>query len=117
MKIPVIRAFDDVDHDPIKDWIPEDPYDIDICIRFSIGPSDEMGIDYFDGHFITKNYEEEYASYLQPRYFLIERYSLPVILEMVTLFIETCSRPDWEQTAQAIGKRLSWEYEGYHSSN
>ncbi|MCR1795728.1 MULTISPECIES: Imm8 family immunity protein [unclassified Leptospira] len=119
MKKPVIRAFDfDAnDHDPIEDWVPEDPYDIDIWITFSIGPSDEIGSDYFDGHFITKNYEEKYALVSKSPYFLIERYSLSAILEMVTVFIESCSRADWEQTAKEICKKLDWEFEGYHPAS
>jgi hypothetical protein len=67
----IIKSFDCVDHDPIEEWIPGDINDIDIWITFSIGPSDEVGADYFQGHFITKNYLKHYGSCKLPRFFSI----------------------------------------------
>ena len=58
---PEIKKFDSLDHDPIESWNPKNPYDVDIVITFAIGNSNGDEADYFEGHFITKNYEDKYS--------------------------------------------------------
>ena len=42
-----IKGYDCVQHDPISEWIPEDIYDIDVWLTFSIGLQGQNRADYF----------------------------------------------------------------------
>lgn len=51
---PIIISYDCTDHDPIEEWVPDDVFDIDFWMNFTIGP-DNKGGDNFQVHVVTPN--------------------------------------------------------------
>ena len=113
MQVPVIHGFFCVDHDPIEEWQPEDPSDVDVRVDVYIGPDENPSGMYFTAHITTSKILRTgmYKNYLGPE---IEEYSWAGAKNWIESYVAGCAAYSWEQVIDNLRKRLYWEYEGMH---
>ena len=107
---PVIVSYDCFHLDPIEEWIPEDPYDVDFWMNFTIGPNESSG-DNFDVRIVTPNNlrgkdSDKYA-------IVLKEYSLQLVLETVNKMLEDIQALDWVHVTDELSKKMHWEYQDY----
>lgn len=107
---PIIISYDCTDHDPIDKWIPDDSYDVDYWMKFTIGPGNEGG-ENFRVRVVTPNNLHSKAS---PKYAIIlTEYSwLKVIVEVGAL-LDKCQDTNWAGIAEKLSQFMCREYENY----
>jgi hypothetical protein len=115
MPIPVLKAVDCIDHDPISQWRPESDSDVCYSLCLHIGTSGRDGEDLFYVDVATPQAIEEkrLGSALSERSIIVERYSWAKVLERVHAILEACEGADWNQQSQLLRKHFSWEFEDY----
>ncbi|WP_413664746.1 Imm8 family immunity protein [Microbulbifer sp. CNSA002] len=105
-----INSYDCVDHDPIDQWVPNDPYDVDIWVNFRIGPDTESG-DNFQVHIVTPNNLHGKGS---TKYAIIlYEYSWKKVLRTVESMLEQCQCTSWIGISRQLANLMHWEYENY----
>ena len=111
MIIPIIKSFDCIDHDPIKDWMPSDPTDVNFWMNFSIGPHNEEGADYFQANVVTPAGLDKDPG--DGRVILLDRYSWERLQTKMNELLESCCGQTWADSCQKLSKHLLWEFENY----
>jgi hypothetical protein len=107
---PVILNFDCIDHDPIEEWVPENPKNVDFWMNFTIGPDSRAG-DYFQVHVLT---EENFKATKEKRHaIVIKEYSLDNLLIEIDKILEKCHGSDWEEMSLKLSQYMGWEFENY----
>jgi hypothetical protein len=107
---PIIISYDCTDHDPIEQWVPNDPFDVDIWINFTIGPNSKSG-DNFLARVITSNNlhgkdSDKYAV-------ILTEYSWANVIYEINRFLEMCSGNNWLEISEKLSKFMHWEYQDY----
>ncbi len=107
---PEILSFECVELEPVQDWIPDDPYDVDFWMTFFIGEEGKGG-DYFYARVATPNNlhgknSDKYA-------IVLTEYSLFSVLDEVNKKLEEIEAEDWAHVADELSKFMKWEYENY----
>ncbi|GAA6168385.1 Imm8 family immunity protein [Sessilibacter corallicola] len=110
-KTPEIKEWDCVNHDPIEEWIPDDPLDVEFWCRLRIGIKEENDADNFDVHVAT----HKAVSRLKDKnyLFVIPYYeswnSVHRCLESV---VQQCVGENWLAVCEQLSERFRWEFEG-----
>ena len=108
---PVIKSFDCVDHDPIDEWIPVDPFDVDFWMNFSIGVEESKGADNFQVHVVT---HETIKNTKDKKYMIVlDSYSWPKLLKQVEDILMKCEGYDWSDISEKLSKYFYWEFDNY----
>jgi hypothetical protein len=108
MLTPIIISYDCLEYDPIDQWQPQDPHNINISINFTIGIRPPSG-DNFILHIVTPNNLE-----LLNRYSLvIDAFDLKKILTHVHQILEKCKGDDWQEISNQLSQFFEWEFENY----
>ena len=110
---PIIIDFDCADHDPIDEWVPSDPFDVDFWMNFTFG-YDQTGGDNFQVHIVShKNLRgpnpEKYA-------IIIHEYSWQAVLESVNEILQKCQGKDWDEVSKKLSMFMYWEFENYRTT-
>ncbi|TDQ49300.1 Imm8 family immunity protein [Permianibacter aggregans] len=102
----VIVSYDCSDHDPIDEWTPTDPFDVDVWINFTIGPTARAGHNY-QVRFVTWN------NYVADQRFTIplERYSFSAVLDAVEDILKSNQGSNWEEVSRVLSRYFDWEYD------
>lgn len=112
-KVPQIKSFDCVDHDPIEQWVPSDPNDVDFWMNFSIGMAGEEGADNFQVHVVTRKSSSS-SSAVEPKYSVVlEAYSWPALLKAVAAVLESCKGSNWNDISAKLAGKFAWEFDSY----
>jgi hypothetical protein len=111
---PIIISYDCTDHDPIEEWVPDDVFDVDFWINFTIGP-DMKGGDNFQVHIVTPNNlhgkdSEKYA-------IVIKQYSWSSLLTVIINMLEKCQGRNWSEISEKLSQLMYWEFENYQPYN
>lgn len=107
---PLILSFDCVDYDPIDLWVPENCYDVDFWMNFTIG-YDQGGGDNFLLHVVSPiNLQgpesDKYA-------IVLTEYSWNLVLERVNNILEKCHGNNWSEISEKLSNHMYWEFENY----
>jgi len=107
---PVLVSYDCSDIDSIDRWIPEDPYDVDFWMNFTIGPDETEGHDYQVRIVTPKNIRDESSR----KYLLVVlEYSWSNVLAALEDIFNKCQSTDWDDMSLKLSKYMLWEFEGY----
>ena len=111
LKTPEIKSWDCSDHDPIEDWVPDDPSDVEFWFNISIGIKNEVGADNFQVHVATN---KAVASVADKRKLVIIPYyeGWEQILAVLQPMVEQCTDISWSGMSNQLSKMFFWEYEG-----
>lgn len=107
---PVIVSYDCTDYDPIDKWVPDDPYNVDFWMNFTIGP-DMKGGDNFQVHIATPNNLNGKNS--DKHAIVLNEYSWPSVLAAVEHMLEKCQGTDWSEISEKLSQLMCWEFEDY----
>jgi hypothetical protein len=107
---PIIISYDCSDHDPIDKWTPDDPFDVDIWVNFTIG-TDKMGGDNFLVRIVTPN--NLHGKNSDKWAIVIVEYSWENILAKINRLLEESSGDDWADISRNLSSRMHWEYQDY----
>ena len=107
---PVIISHDCTDHDPIEKWVPDDIFDVDFWMNFSIGPDHEGG-DNFQVRVVTPNNLQGKSS--AKHAIILNEYSWPKVIAEVEAMLEKSQDINWLGISEQLAKLMYWEYENY----
>lgn len=107
---PVIISYDCTDHDPIDKWLPDDLYDVDIWVNFTIGP-DFKGGDNFQVRIVTPNNLRGKDS--AKHAIILNEYSWSKVLDAVEAMLEQCQDISWIGISEQLSQLMYWEYDNY----
>lgn len=115
MAIPILKAFDCFDHDPIDQWRPDSDSEAYYSLCLHIGPPDEEGADLFYVDVATPQAINalNLGKRMSERGIVVNPYSWENVLAVVRTILERCAGEDWSQQSQLLAKHFSWEYENY----
>lgn len=106
----IINSYHCLEHDPIEDWQPENPADINVSINFTIG-LEATSRDNFLLHVITPSQQ---VGSLPTKYTLvIDYFKIQIILTSVQDMLEQCQGNSWEDITQKLSQFMQWEFENY----
>lgn len=106
----VIKDYDCIDHDPIKDWIPDDKNDVDIFITSHIGPKDGSGFELFNANIVTPN---NVPTSKKAKYIKIVEYDFELVIKKVNDLLNNFESDDWNETSSYLNHYLDWEFDNY----
>jgi hypothetical protein len=109
-----IKGFDCADHDPIAEWVPEDPSAVDVFITFHIGPVGGSGADLFHARFLAEGAPPIPA---RAKRFALGEYSFEAAYAAVKALVERAEAPDWDSLARGLAVFMDWEFENYTPAN
>lgn len=114
-----VEVFRSDGHHTVETWIPDDPFDVAICLTIHVGPKDSIARDLFETAIYTKTAlkkcEKEYGKEFtdqQSDTIVVERYVWPEIRKNLDAIIEGCLRETPGDTLNELRKHFHWEYEG-----
>ncbi|TDF34653.1 hypothetical protein EYS14_23130 [Alteromonadaceae bacterium M269] len=112
--IPLVRAYDCADYDPIDSWIFEDLSEVDFWLNISVGVEGHEATNNFQLHVVT----QRTISMLEDKKYLlvIPYYSWDVVIKEINKILSTCIGVSWEGMCFDISKHFLWEYEGAERS-
>jgi len=115
MKIPQLKGFDCIDHDPINEWTPETDEDVFYSLCLHIGYPDSDGADYFYVDVLTPQAINHLnlGKRLSQRKIIVNPYTWEAVLESVRATLERCAGENWSQQSTLLAKCFSWEFENY----
>jgi len=110
LKRAVIVSYDCADIDPIEKWIPEDKYDVDFWMNFTIG-LDQNGGDNFQVRVVTPSNlrGEESGQYA----IILNSYSWTAVISSIEVMLEQCQDIGWSGISNQLSKLMYWEYQDY----
>lgn len=107
---PIIISYDCTDHDPIDKWVPDNVFDVDFWMNFTIG-SDSKGGDNFQVRVATpNNLRGNNAAY---HAIILNEYVWPKVLSAVEAILGQCQDPNWEDITRQLSQLMYWEFENY----
>lgn len=107
---PIIISYDCTDHDPIDKWVPDDVYDVDFWMNFTIGP-DSKGGDNFQVRVVTPS--NLHGKNSAKHAIIISEYSWPQVIAAVEVMLEQCQDKNWTGISEQLSQLMYWEYENY----
>lgn len=115
MKIPQLKGYDCIDHDPIDEWVPESDADVFYSLCLHIGSPNSEGADLFYVDVVTPLAINNHnlGRRLSQRKIIVNPYSWEAVLESVQAILERCAGENWSQQSTLLAKHLSWEFENY----
>jgi hypothetical protein len=115
MKIPQLKGYDCIDHDPIDEWVPESDADVFYSLCLHIGLPDSEGADLFYVDVMTPQAINNHnlGKRLRQRRIIVNPYAWDAVLESVRSILERCAGEDWSQQSTLLAKHFSWEFENY----
>ena len=115
MKLPQLKGYDCIDHDPIDEWAPESDSDVFYYLCLHIGPPDELGADYFQVYVTTPQAINQHnlGRRLSQHRIIVNPYTWEAVLESVRATLESCAGENWSQQSTLLAKHFSWEFENY----
>ena len=111
LQIPRIISFDCADHDPIEEWVPSDPYDVEIWVNFQIGLDDSEVGDNFVAHVLTHK-AISHAKDKKQISLVLPVYSFELLMTEMQSLLSKSSGSDWLEIQDKLRGKLHWEYEG-----
>ncbi len=108
--IPIILSYDCVEHDPIDNWIPDDVYDVDLYINFTIGTDNTAGDNFLLRVVTPNNLQGQNAS---QHSIVIHEYSFINVMQKVEDILQQCQGSHWQEISEKLAKFMSWEFDGY----
>lgn len=108
--IPIIISYDCTDHDPIDEWIPDDTFDVDYWMNFTIGP-DTKGGDNFQVHIVTPNNLQGKES--AKHAIILNEYTWHEVIAAVEVMLEQCQGTSWAGISEQLSQLMYWEYDNY----
>jgi len=112
LKTPIIKSWDCTDHDPIDEWVPDDPSMVEFWCNVAIGIEGEKGADNFEVHVVT---EAMLPQIEEKKYLLVVPYyeGWNQIIEALNTKIKEINELNWLAMSDKLSKMFHWEYEGY----
>jgi hypothetical protein len=111
MKIE-IKSQDCADHDPIEEWVPEDKFDVNLWMNFTIGPIGFDGGDNFQAHIITKSAISDEPN-KKGRMIIIDYFNFDELIKVINSIFKDKEFSTWDEATELLNKSLYWEYENY----
>ncbi len=107
-----IKSYDCADHDPIDEWIPDDIYEVNFSMNFTIGEIGTEGGSNFQAHIIThKALSQEKNK--QGRFITLEEYSFEAVLNKINDLFKDKEFVSWLDANAYLNKYMRWEYDNY----
>jgi hypothetical protein len=103
--------------DEISSYWPAETDNFGTWIRLSVGPVDEIGVDYFDlfvctPQWLSNELERNPVAQWGRHSLIVKEYSLDLITDQCERLVWRCSGNDWLTIAQKIARYAYWEFEG-----
>ncbi|WP_281663391.1 immunity 8 family protein [Paraburkholderia fungorum] len=97
---------------------PAMPENFGTWIRFSVGPSGELGTDNFDLFvctplWLSESLETEPGARWGRHLLIVKEFNVAAITNEIERLVQRCSSVDWQSTALKIGRFAAWEFEDY----
>ena len=113
LKKPVISGFFCTDHDPIEEWVPKDPFDVDFYLDIYLGPDERPSGEFFTVHVLTVKRVRQMRNFKKMKYvIMLEEYSWDTIYNKIDEILEECRGHDWLEMTDKLREHFHWEYEG-----
>lgn len=100
----------------LKDFVPVDPFDVEVNIDLNIGPVGNKGSDIFYGQVCTvkalPGLRQRHPEINLDKVIVITEYSYEAVRERIEEIINNAKGTYWIEIAEDIGKHLHWEFEG-----
>jgi len=106
----IIISYDCTDHDPIEEWVPDNVFDVDFWMNFTIGP-DMKGGDNFQVHVVTPN--NLHGKDSDKHSIVLGEYSWSSVLATVESMLEDCQGSNWSEISEKLSQLMYWEFENY----
>jgi len=115
MKIPQLKGYDCIDHDPIDEWEPKSDADVFYSLCLHIGSPDSERADLFYVDVMTPQAINNHnlGRRLSQRRIIVNPYSWEEVLKSVQAILERCTGENWSQQSTQLAKHFSWEFENY----
>lgn len=112
---PELKAQDCTDHDPIEDWRPANPAEVDYWLCLHIGAVDEPGAELFYVNVLSETAaalvdSDELAL---RKTIVLKDYSWNSVVNAVEEILQQISGESWEEMALQLSRRFDWEFENY----
>lgn len=110
MKFPEIKCWDCEAHDPIEEWVPDDPENVDFWCNVGIGIAGEDAYDNFYVHVLT---HRALAQVDDHSYLVVVPYyeSWELVLDTIRAIALKCPDINWRGMSEQLSKHFLWEYE------
>lgn len=107
-----IKSYDCIEHDPIDEWIPEEPDLVSFWCCISIGIKGQEGFDYFQVHVVTSRMLSQITD---KKYTLVLPYyeNFQQVIDVINQQMELCKNINWVGFTEEFSKIYHWEYSGY----
>lgn len=110
VKKPIIIDYDCIEHDPIDTWLPNDIYDVDVWINFTIGTDKSAG-DNFLVRVVTPN--NVHGKNDAKHAIILNEYSWKNVLLNMETILEKSQGYDWLDISEKLSQFMQWEYQDY----
>ena len=109
LKAAEIKSWDCSDHDPIEDWVPDDPADVEFWCNLAIGLEEGTGADNFQVHVAT---QKALSRILDKRKVVVIPYyeGWGKTLEIFRSIVSDCEDIDWLRVSEHLSTHFFWEY-------
>lgn len=113
--MPLLKAQDCFDHDPIEKWQPNAPTDVDYWLCLHIGPTESEGADLFYVNVLTESAADQLApeELASRKKIILSEYSWSAVLSAVNKIIQSAEGPDWSAIASKLCQSFDWEFDNY----
>ena len=112
MKSPEIKDYWCTDIENIKNWMPDDPENVDLWFSVAIGIEGEKSADNFQVHLVT---ERQLSQIATKEYLLVVPYytSWADVMEKLERSIQACRDINWVGMSAQLEEIYLWEYHNY----
>ncbi|MEZ0600800.1 immunity 8 family protein [Paraburkholderia sp. IW21] len=118
MKVEIKKLYSLEIEDEISSYWPAETYNFGTWIRLSVGPTDELGADYFDlfvctPQWLSEELEKDPVAQWGRHSLIVKGYNLAAIADQLDRMVQRCSGDDWQEIAVKIARFAAWEFEDY----
>ena len=111
-KVPTKHGYFCSDHNPIEEWQPGDPTNVDCWVDIYLGPDDEPSGTFFSFHVVTHKALSNLTGPEKKYLVVLPLYSWKSVDEKIDSILEKCKGYDWSDMCEKLRPYLHWEYEG-----
>lgn len=112
---PQLKGHDCTDHDPIEEWRPRDPAQVDYWLCLHIGTDDHEGADLFYVNILSEAAARklEAAELARRKKIVVTDYSWSAVARAVGDILHQIEGADWSEIAGKLSQKFDWEFENY----
>ena len=108
LRTPVIVDYHCIEHDPIDEWQPADPKDVDLLLTLTIGLDASAGALFY----VRVATHRRLSRHSPPddHTIVVQEFQWDVVLDRVQAILDECRGRDWDDIAEKLSRHMQYEY-------